>query len=242
MFQSGPMLLGSLGAVSKIVLLFLFLFSVVSWAVILYKWRVFKTADREDQRFFTAFTKIRDLEELYRQSKRVDGSPSARVFQGIMDRLWTAQNDGAGLPLPYGQGASTREPVNAPADHHYVDKTVGYLVQNQISYLESYLPVLATTGNITPFVGLLGTVLGIIDSFREIGLQGTASIAAVAPGVSEALVATAAGLFTAIPAVIAYNYYLSRIRKMVFRIESFTVEVMHSLQARQKQQPVGVQG
>jgi biopolymer transport protein TolQ len=240
MFQSGPMLLGSLGAVSKIVLLFLFLFSVISWAVILYKWRVFKTADREDQRFFTAFTKIRDLEELYRQSKRVEGSPSARVFQGIMDRLWTTQNDGAGLP--YGQGSSARDQMAVPVDHHYVDKTVSYLVQNQISYLESYLPVLATTGNITPFIGLLGTVLGIIDSFREIGLQGTASIAAVAPGVSEALVATAAGLFTAIPAVIAYNYYLSRIRKTVFRIESFTVEVMHSMQTRLKQTPVGVQG
>ncbi len=240
MFQSGPMLFGSLGAVSKIVLLCLFLFSVISWAVILYKWRVFKTADREDQRFFTAFTKIRDLEELYRQSKRVEGSPSARVFQGIMDRLWTAQNDGAGLS--YGQVGSVRDQVPAAADHHYIDKTVGYLVQNQISYLESYLPVLATTGNITPFIGLLGTVLGIIDSFREIGLQGTASIAVVAPGVSEALVATAAGLFTAIPAVIAYNYYLSRIRKTVFRIESFTVEVMHSMQARQKQTPVGVQG
>jgi biopolymer transport protein TolQ len=233
------MLFGSLGAVSKIVLLFLFLFSVISWAVILYKWRVFRTADREDQRFFTAFTKIRDLEELYRQSKRVEGSPSARVFQGIMDRLWTTQNDGAGLP--YGHGASGRDHLAVPVDQHYVDKTVSYLVQNQISYLESYLPVLATTGNITPFIGLLGTVLGIIDSFREIGLQGTASIAAVAPGVSEALVATAAGLFTAIPAVIAYNYYLSRIRKTVFRIESFTVEVMHSMQARQKQTPVGVQ-
>ncbi|HJR78237.1 MAG TPA: MotA/TolQ/ExbB proton channel family protein [Nitrospiraceae bacterium] len=240
MFQSGPMLVGSLGAVSKIVLLFLFLFSVISWAVILYKWRVFKTADREDQRFFTAFTKIRDFEELYRQSKRAEGSPSARVFQGIMDRLWTPQNDGAASL--YGQTSTGRESGIAVVDHHYIDKTVGYLVQNQISYLESYLPVLATTGNITPFIGLLGTVLGIIDSFREIGLQGTASIAAVAPGVSEALVATAAGLFTAIPAVIAYNYYLSRIRKTVFRVESFTVEVMHSLQARQKQSPVGVQG
>jgi biopolymer transport protein TolQ len=234
------MLFGSLGLVSKMVLFCLFLFSVISWAVILYKWRVFKTADREDQRFFTAFTKIRDLEELYRQSKRVEGSPSARVFQGIMDRLWTAQNDGAGLP--YGHSSAARESVTAQADRNYVEKTVGYLVQNQISYLESYLPVLATTGNITPFIGLLGTVLGIIDSFREIGLQGTASIAAVAPGVSEALVATAAGLFTAIPAVIAYNYYLSRIRKTVFRIESFTVEVMHSMQARQKAAPVGVQG
>ena len=95
MFQSGPMLFGSLGAVSKIVLLLLFLFSVISWAVILYKWRVFKAADREDQRFFAAFTKVRDLDELYRQSKRADGSPSAKVFQGIMDRVWTMQGDGA---------------------------------------------------------------------------------------------------------------------------------------------------
>ena len=130
----------------------------------------------------------------------------------------------------------------ASFDHQYMDKTVSYLVQNQVSQLESYLPILATTGNITPFIGLLGTVLGIIDSFREIGLQGTASIAAVAPGVSEALVATAAGLFTAIPAVIFYNYYLTRIRKTVFRIESFTVEAMRSLQTRLKQTAVGVQG
>jgi biopolymer transport protein TolQ len=221
------MLFGSLGIVSKIVLLLLFLFSVISWAVILYKWRIFKTADREDQRFFTVFTKVRDLDELYRQSKRVDGSPSAKVFQGIMDRVWTIQGDGAD---------------HAQADRHYIDKTIGYLVQNQIGHLESYLPVLATTGNITPFIGLLGTVLGIIDSFREIGLQGTASIAAVAPGVSEALVATAAGLFAAIPAVIAYNYFLTRIRKTVFRIESFTVEVVRSLQTRSKPTAVGVQG
>src|SRR5574338_1730619 len=112
MFQSGPMLFGSLGAVSKIVLLFLFLFSVVSWAVILYKWRACRTADREDQRFFTAFTKIRDREELYRQSKRVEGSPSARVFQGIMDRRWTTENDGVGLP--YGQGTSARDQMTVP--------------------------------------------------------------------------------------------------------------------------------
>ena len=239
MFQSGVMgLVGSLGAVSKIVLLLLFVASILSWGVILYKWRTFKAADREDQRFFNAFTKIRDLDELYRQSKRAEGSPSARVFQGIMDRVVTVSGDGV-VSTPYGAGGSKEL---APAlDAQYMDKTVSYLVQNQVSHLESYLPVLATTGNITPFIGLLGTVLGIIDSFREIGMQGTASIAAVAPGVSEALVATAAGLFTAIPAVIFYNYYLTRIRKTVFRIESFTVEAMRSLQTRLKQTPVGVQ-
>ena len=239
MFQSGVMgLVGSLGAVSKIVLLLLFVASILSWGVILYKWRTFKAADREDQRFFNAFTKIRDLDELYREWNRAEGSPCGRVFQGIMDRVVTVSGDGV-VSTPYGAGGS-KEP--APAfDAQYMDKTVSYLVQNQVSHLESYLPVLATTGNITPFIGLLGTVLGIIDSFREIGMQGTASIAAVAPGVSEALVATAAGLFTAIPAVIFYNYYLTRIRKTVFRIESFTVEAMRSLQTRLKQTPVGVQ-
>jgi biopolymer transport protein TolQ len=231
-------LVGSLGAVSKIVLLLLFVASILSWGVILYKWRTFKAADREDQRFFNAFTKIRDLDELYRQSKRAEGSPSARVFQGIMDRVVTTSGDG--MVSASQSAAGSRE--SAPAfDHQYMDKTVSYLVQNQVSHLESYLPVLATTGNITPFIGLLGTVLGIIDSFREIGMQGTASIAAVAPGVSEALVATAAGLFTAIPAVIFYNYYLTRIRKTVFRIESFTVEAMRSLQTRLKQPQAGVQ-
>jgi biopolymer transport protein TolQ len=159
------------------------------------------------------------------------------VFQGIMDRVVTASGDG--VVSPSHAVAGSKE--SGPFDHQYMDKTVSYLVQNQVSHLESYLPVLATTGNITPFIGLLGTVLGIIDSFREIGMQGTASIAAVAPGVSEALVATAAGLFTAIPAVIFYNYYLTRIRKTVFRIESFTVEAMRSLQTRLKQTQAGVQ-
>ena len=239
MFQSGVMgLVGSLGAVSKIVLLLLFVASILSWGVIFYKWRTFKAADREDQRFFSAFTKIRDLDELYRQSKRADGSPSARVFQGIMDRVLTVSGDGT---VSASQPASASKDPVAAIDHQYMDKTVAYLVQNQVSHLESYVPVLATTGNITPFIGLLGTVLGIIDSFREIGTQGTASIAAVAPGVSEALVATAAGLFTAIPAVIFYNYYLTRIRKTVFRIESFTVEAMRSLQTRMKQATVGGQ-
>ena len=107
-------------------------------------------------------------------------------------------------------------------------------MQGQISRQEAYLPFLATTGNITPFIGLLGTVLGIIDAFREIGKMGTASIAAVAPGVAEALVATAAGLLTAIPAVIAYNYFLTRIRKSVFRAESFSIEFMNALPGRAK--------
>src|SRR5262249_7629181 len=129
-------------------------------------------------------------------------------------------------------------------DRHVIERTASHIGQRQLSQLETYLPFLATTGNITPFIGLLGTVLGIIDAFREIGAQGTASISAVAPGVAEALVATAAGLFTAIPAGIAYNYFLSRIRLTAFRLDPVSIELLTSLavpQIKVKPVPVGAQ-
>src|SRR6059036_774808 len=113
-----------------------------------------------------------------------------------------------------------------------VERVLAHAIQEQITRTETDLPFLATTGNITPFIGLLGTVLGIIDAFREIGVQGTASIAAVAPGVAEALVATAAGLFTAIPAVIAYNYFLTRVRRMAFQMDRFAIELTNALEMR----------
>jgi biopolymer transport protein TolQ len=238
MFSAGPMgLMGSLGAVSKIVLLILFFFSVTSWAIIFFKWRVLRLTDREDARFLTAYGRVKDKEELCRPARRMLASPSAAVFLGVMDRM-TPEKDGFGrTPMAGGQSLELAgEPQNP--DHHYLDRAVAYIVQDQISRLEAYLPFLATTGNITPFIGLFGTVLGIIDAFREIGQQGTASIAAVAPGIAEALIATAAGLFTAIPAVIAYNYYLTRIRRSAFRAETFSIELLNSLQARTR--PVGV--
>lgn len=233
MFQAGPMgLVGSLGAVSKVVLLALFLFSVISWAIILYKWRAFRAGEREDQRFLQAYARTQEKEDLRRHAKRLPSSPSAAVFLGVMDRV---------APEREGVPAGALSPVEPDApDRQYLDRVVTHIMQDQLSRLEAYLPFLATTGNITPFVGLLGTVLGIIDAFREIGKQGTASIAAVAPGVSEALIATAAGLFTAIPAVIAYNYYLARIRKTAFRVEAFSIELLNMVLARMKQ--VGIRG
>jgi biopolymer transport protein TolQ len=127
----------------------------------------------------------------------------------------------------------TQGAVQRP-NRQYLEKVAEYIIQNQINHQEAYLPFLATTGNLTPFIGLLGTVLGIINAFGEIGIQGSASIAAVAPGVSEALVATAAGLFAAIPAVMAYNFFLSRIRKMSFRVEAFTIEFLNTIEESEK--------
>lgn len=229
MFQLGVTgLLGSLGAVSKVVLLLLFLFSIVSWAIIFMKWRAFSTADRMDQQFMGLLAKAKDLDDLCRQVRRMESSPAAVLFEGVMDRVTGLRNQDGG----------------SGADRQLIERTAAHLSHSQLSRLESYLPFLATTGNITPFVGLLGTVMGIIDAFREIGAQGTASIAAVAPGVAEALVATAAGLFTAIPAVIAYNYFLSRIRRTAFRMDTVTIELMTSLSVpvvKAKPIPVGAQ-
>jgi biopolymer transport protein TolQ len=235
MFQTGLTgLMGSLGVVSKIVLVILFIFSVISWAIIFSKWRAFRVADREDKLFLALLVKAHSLDELYRQVRRIEGSPSACVFEGVMERMGSGRvegRDGAG---------------SGPVDQHVVERAASHLAQSQLSRLESYLPFLATTGNITPFIGLLGTVMGIIDAFREIGTQGTASISAVAPGVSEALIATAAGLFAAIPAVIAYNYFLTRIRTTAFRLDSVTIELLSSLSTTvskvKKSVPVGVQG
>lgn len=239
-FQTSPLgFVSSLGAVSKVVLLVLFLFSVISWAIILYKWRALRTSEQEEQRFLNAYARTQEKDDLRRHARRQAASPSAAVFLGIMDRIAPERD---GFPDDH---LSSGQPFESPsesmlADRHYLERVITHIMQDQLSKQETFLPFLATTGNIAPFIGLLGTVLGIIDAFREIGKQGTASIAAVAPGVAEALVATAAGLFAAIPAVIAYNYFLARIRKTAFRTEAFGIELLKSVQTKQKQ--VGVRG
>lgn len=226
MFQSGPIgILVSLGLVSKVVLALLLGFSVMSWAVILYKWMAFRAADAEDRRFMAALSKAKDLDDVPRQSQRTAVGPCAHIFYGVTEHL--NRRGGEARDTLDGEG-------RAAIDRHVIERTATHLAQGQIGKLESFLPFLATTGNISPFVGLLGTVMGIIDSFREIGTQGTASIAAVAPGVSEALIATAAGLFAAIPAVIAYNYFLTRIRHTAFRMDSVVVQLYALFPAKGK--------
>ena len=220
-------LVSSIGPISAVVLVLLFLFSVFSWAIIIYKWRAFRRSDQEDERFLALYKRSQDLEDLRRHARRLTASPIAAVFLGFMDRLAPDRE-------LFGETASEL----ASPGRQYLDRVATLILQDQISVHETYLPFLATTGNITPFIGLLGTVMGIISAFQEIAKQGTASIAAVAPGVAEALIATAAGLFTAIPAVIAYNYYLTRIRRAAFRAEAFSVELLNTLQGRLKQ--VGV--
>src|SRR3989475_1434302 len=236
LFRSGLLeFFSSLGLVSKFVLLVLVVFSIGSWTVILYKWRFFRRQEAADLRFLKTYRRYEHPLDASRELHLHRDSSVAAVFSDVARcyRLGGNGNPRARLAMEGGGDGEAGLPTQ-----RYVEQVLAHAMQEQITRTEAELPFLATTGNVTPFIGLLGAVLGIIDAFREIGVQGTASIAAVAPGVALALGATAAGLFAAIPAVIAYNYYLTRIRRTAFRVESFSLEFLNSLDSWVKQ--VGV--
>lgn len=234
-FANPSELLGSLGLLSIVILMILFIFSVVSWGIIVNKFRLFRQINQEEARFLQIY-EINPIDQkpLRNQAKSYMLSPSSMVYLGITDRLPVSSD------LFTSQHEIASQETTRPPNRQYLEKVAQHIIQNQINRQEAYLPFLATTGNLTPFIGLLGTVLGIINAFAEIGVQGSASIAAVAPGVSEALVATAAGLFAAIPAVMAYNFFLSRIRKMAFRVEAFTIEFLNTIEESEKAYEVEV--
>jgi biopolymer transport protein TolQ len=235
LFRSGLFgLLSSLSLVSKVVLLVLLGFSIFSWALILYKWRFFRDQEAADERFLRAFEKVHDPLEAFRRVDRHRSSGVAAVYAEVA-KCYQVLGNGA---IKGREIAPAGDDTDRIPTQYYVERILGHAIQEQISRNETYLPFLATTGNITPFIGLLGTVLGIIDAFREIGVQGTASISAVAPGVAEALVATAAGLFAAIPAVIAYNYFLGRVRRQASRLERFGIDWMNVLARRKAKETV----
>ena len=204
------------GPVTKFVLSILLLLSVISWAIIFYKWRMMRRAMAENRRFIAFYHKIEDLADLKRRAEYLSYSPLAAVFLDAYSYLQPhleTEND---------RGVSMRS----------VQGWLRTAVERQIIRLVEHLSFLATTGNVSPFIGLFGTVLGIIDSFQSMGRLGTASIAAVAPGVAEALLATAAGLFAAIPAVVAYNYYVNRVKILVGEMETFSADFINRVEER----------
>ena len=228
-FSNPTELLGSLGLLSIVILMILSVFSVISWGIIVNKFRQFRQLNLEDAQFLHLYEKNPvDQQALRMQAQTLTCSPSSAIYLGVTDRLPSSSDLFASQP-------EMDPPIaTQPLNRQYLEKVSQHIIQSQINFQEAYLPFLATTGNLTPFIGLLGTVLGIINAFGEIGVQGSASIAAVAPGVSEALVATAAGLFAAIPAVMAYNFFLSKIRKTAFRVEAFTIEFLNTLEESEK--------
>lgn len=212
------------GLVVKGVLLLLLLFSVVSWAIIFMKWRLFRRAREENGYFLEMFWDNPAFHRLYNDSNDLSASPVAQLFRAgyaEIQRFGKLQNPGT---------SKNGSPMLSMVD--VVDRTLKKTMIDQGNRMEKAISFLATTGNTTPFIGLFGTVWGIMEAFRGIGMKGAASLAVVAPGISEALIATAAGLAAAIPAVVAFNYFSSKLTNFRAEMDLFSADLL-SLVERQ---------
>lgn len=212
-------LVTSTGPVAKFVLITLLAFSIISWAIILTKWRLLSRARVQSGRFLRAFRKAQRLQDVAAVSEQFRPSPLVSVFEGGFQEYRRQ------LSLP---GAALRNLTS-------VQRGMQIGASEEISRLERNVPWLAITAAVTPFIGLFGTVWGIIDAFHGLGTAGGATLRAVAPGISEALITTAAGLAAAIPAVIAYNLIGNSIRVFAARSDDFALEVLNSIESVQAQ-------
>mgnify|MGYP001302722898 CR=1 FL=1 len=214
------------GPIVKLVLLLLVFFSVVSWAIIFLKFRFFKGIEKNQAAFVKSFSEGRNLAVLYELADKSERTPLTEVFRtGYLELTRIQRGRGPETPPSAGRGGTF------PLDN--IERAMRKAVNEEAALMESYLPFLATTGSATPFIGLFGTVWGIMNAFSGIATTGSASLATVAPGIAEALIATAAGLAAAIPSVMAYNYFLNRVRGVVTRIDSFTIEFVNFLERNQ---------
>jgi biopolymer transport protein TolQ len=201
------------GLVAKLVLLVLLVFSLMSWAIIFAKWGLLRRARMQSNRFVRAFRKSQRIQDISALADQFKPSPLVAVFEGAYEEL----------------RKQAPQPLRMPA----LQRATQIASSEELTRLESRLPWLATTASVTPFIGLFGTVWGIIDAFHGLGTAGSATLRAVAPGISEALITTAAGLFAAIPAVIAYNLFIQHIREFGARMDDFSLELMNEIERAQ---------
>ena len=194
----------SAGLVVQLVMALLLFFSVTSWAIIIIKFRYIRRAFRESAEFSDYFWKSRDFSNAFAKAKALPGSPLARIFRiAYMELKKTSQAGNNWIPADPASGRFTPSFAFSArfAATDNVKRALRRAINTEMTRMTQMVPFLATTGNTTPFIGLFGTVWGIMNSFHGIGQKGSASLAVVAPGISEALVTTAAGLVAAIPAV-----------------------------------------
>lgn len=206
-------LVGETGPVAKVVLLLLLCFSVLSWAIILSKWSLLRRARVQSGRFVRAFRKAQRLQDVAMVAEQFKPSPLVGVFTGGFTEFRRQNGTVSNLPA--------------------IQRAMQIAASEELTRFERNLSWLAITGAVTPFVGLFGTVWGIIDAFHGLGTAGAATLRAVAPGISEALITTAAGLAAAIPAVIAYNLIGSSIREFAARGDDFALEMLNTVERPQ---------
>jgi biopolymer transport protein TolQ len=213
------------GLVVKFVLLILCVFSITSWAIIFMKWRLFRKAAQETAFFLDLFWESTALNQLYNETEDFVWSPVAHLFRSGYSELRRT------IKLQNPSTSKEWDPAMQPL-MDVVGRSLRRTSIDQGNRLEKALSFLATTGNTAPFIGLFGTVWGIMESFRGIGMKGSASLAVVAPGISEALIATAAGLAAAIPAVVAFNFFSNKVMVLKSEMDSFSSDFL-SLVERQ---------
>jgi len=222
-------LIANAGLVAKAVLLILFILSVICWGIIFQKALQFRGINRATGRLLKVYRESRRFSLVASAARRLRTSPLARVYLAAYQELSVANApppdvmDGATEPGEEGIGPERLESVQ---------RAMRRVVSAEVERMERYLSFLATTASAGPFIGLFGTVIGIITSFQAIGSQGSASLAVVAPGISEALVATAAGLLAAIPAVIGYNYFVGKVRHWTTEMDNFALELANLTERR----------
>jgi len=208
------------GILSQLVLVVLLLFSAVSWGVIVYKRLQLKRAARQSATFLEIFRRSSRFSEVQAVCSTLTGSPLVGLFQAGYAEL-NAQLRGTTDQKPEtGAARPTLKSLDA------VDRALLRASTVEVTKLEDRVAFLATTASITPYIGLFGTVWGIMVSFQNIGAQGSTSLAVVAPGIAEALIATAAGLFAAIPAVYFYNDITGRVKKVANEMDDFSMEFL----------------
>jgi biopolymer transport protein TolQ len=220
------------GLMVQFVLLLLLFFSITSWAIILIKYRYIRKAFRESAEFTDFFWKSRDLSNAFAKAKQLHGSPLARIFRiGYVELKKMSQSGSqpasSASPGTGGQNLSLNARFTGTDN---VKRALRRAINTEMTRITQMVPFLATTGNTTPFIGLFGTVWGIMNSFIGIGQRGSANLAVVAPGISEALVATAAGLAAAIPAVIAFNFFMNKIRTVETELQSFSADFLNIIE------------
>jgi biopolymer transport protein TolQ len=209
-------LVNETGPVAKVVLFILLAFSLISWAIILAKWSLLRRARLRSGRFMRAFRKAQRLQDVATVADQFRPSPLVGVFEGGYEE-YRRQMGNTGMIR----------------SETAIQRAMQIAASEEMTRFERNLPWLAITGAVTPFVGLFGTVWGIIDAFHGLGTAGAATLRAVAPGISEALITTAAGLAAAIPAVIAYNLIGSSIREFASRGDDFALEMLNTLETQQ---------
>ena len=212
---------------AKVVLLTLLVFSITSWAIMLNKLFVYRASRDEDSRFLEVFSKTENLTQIYNFAKNLRLSPLARLFLTGYRELYVFQEMAKEeRKKSKKQPLATGEKLTAQ-DIKGISLALNKSVNREVERFSKRLEFLATTGSTTPFIGLFGTVWGIMHSFRSIGVQGTASIGGVAPGIAEALIATAAGLITAIPAVIFFNYLNNKVFVLTSNMDDFCQDFVY---------------